>query len=570
MNCFKVIVFLHCLLFIFSCGHKHAQPSPEVVSGLNLKKGPVISCSPGGDEFGIVHFNDINYNNEIKSKLNTAIALLHSFEYDEAEKAFADIIELQPDCALAYWGVAMSNFHPLWEPPSPADLAKGAKAVAIAQSIRQKSVQETGFINAVAAYYKNWQQTDPKTRNLQFEKAMGQLHQQHPKDIEATLFYTLALDAAADPGDKTLSRQKKAGQLLDSLYKNNPDHPGIVHYIIHTYDYPALAAKGLDAARRYAKVAPASAHALHMPSHIFTRLGLWDDCIQSNIQSVNAAKCYAQATGIKGHWDEELHGLDYLVYAYLQKADDKAAMDQLDYLKTFTTVQPINFKTAYSFAAIPSRIALENKNWQQAARLSLLPANYPWNKFPWQEAMLHFARLLGAAHINDLKAANIELRKLQQLRDTLQNQGDVYKTKQVAIQVKAGEAWIKFASGDKSTALQYMSMAAAMEDSTTKHPVTPGELLPAKEQYADMLLEIKQYKQALQAYEEALQKSPNRWNSLHGAATAAEKYGDTSRAALYYGQLIKITAPRSARPVLQIAKLYLNKSSYAIHKTGSY
>jgi tetratricopeptide (TPR) repeat protein len=348
---------------------------------------------------------------------------------------------------------------------------------------------------------------------------------------------------------------------LENLYKQEPDHPGVVHYIIHTYDYPGIAALALPAARRYAAVAPSSAHALHMPSHIFTRLGLWDDCIRSNIESVEAAKCYAESTGITGHWDEELHGLDYLVYAYLQKGDNAAAGDQLKYIASIKKVFPVNFKEAYTFAAAPSRMVLENKNWHEAAGLQLHPSDFPWEKFPWQEAINHFTRLLGAAHINNISAAEAELAKLHALSDTLQKQKDLYKANQVAIQVKAGEAWIAFMKGRKSYALKAMSAAADMEDSTSKHPVTPGEVIPARELYADMLLQMQQYENALQQFEKVLQKSPNRFNSLYGAGVAAERSGLMDKAVFYYKQLSSIASPNSNRPELLVAKKFLGKRS---------
>lgn len=543
---------------LLGCTENNSKPSKELISQLHLKSGQIISCGPPEKEFGAVNF-EISGNENVKKDFNTAAALLHSFEYDESEKVFAKIIEESPDCAMAYWGVAMCNFHPLWEPPTEADLKKGAKAIEIANSINRKSKRESEYINAVAAYYQDWNKTDPKMRCLHFEKAMEQLHNKYPDDKEASIFYALALDAAADPTDKTYARQKKAGDILNALYVAEPNHPGIIHYIIHNYDYPVIAKFALTAARRYAEVAPSSAHALHMPSHIFTRLGLWDECIQTNIRSVAAAKCYAESAGIKGHWDEELHGIDYLVYAYLQKGDNNAANEQLKYLASINEVYPINFKEAYTFAAVPSRIALENKDWEQATRLELLPQSFPWNKFPWQEAIIHFAHLLGAAHTKDFLSAQAELKKLNMLHDSLQKQKDIYKTKQVAIQIKAGEAWIAFMKNKETEALNLMKTAADMEDSTSKHPVTPGEVLPARELFADMLFQMRKYEAALQAYEEVLQKSPNRFNGLYGAGLAAESSGNIEKAVLYYKQLISVSKSNSDRPELLAVKKFLKE-----------
>jgi len=384
---------------------------------------------------------------------------------------------------------------------------------------------------------------------------MEKLWRKYPTDKEAAIFYALALDASADPTDKTFKNQLKAASILHGLYLSEPNHPGIIHYIIHTYDYPVLADSALDAARRYAKVAPSSAHALHMPSHIFTRLGLWDECISSNLASVASAKCYAEQAQINGHWDEELHGMDYLVYAYLQKGNSKAASEQLQYLRGIDKVYPVNFKVAYAFAAIPSRYYLENRNWRGAATLPLAPASFPWNKFPWQEAIIHFSRLLGAVHLNQEAFAAQELARLKELRDVLDQQKDSYKSKQVSIQIKTGEAWIRYTWGDKKEAVTTMQMAADMEDSTQKHPVTPGEVLPARELLGDMLLDRQEYRAALQCYEQVLQNSPNRFNSLCGAGKAAENLGDHQKAMQYYHQLQTFTGGANCdRTELDLAK----------------
>jgi len=510
---------------LVACGSDHSTPSASVIDALHLKTGALISCGAPEVELGTVDF-ETSCDTAIKKDFNVAVELLHSFEYDESEKVFAGIIGRAPGCAMAYWGVAMCNFHPLWEPPTKADLKKGGEAVDIARSITATSAHESAYIDAVAAYYKDWDKDIPfRVRAAAFEKAMERLYRKYPADGEAAIFYALALDAAASPGDKSYIKQRAAGNILNALYKSQPNHPGIIHYIIHTYDYPGIADMGLAAARRYAEVAPSSAHALHMPSHIFTRLGLWDDCIRSNKASVAAAQCYAQSAGIRGHWDEELHGIDYLIYAYLQKGDTRAAEEQLRYLDTIREFYPANLKVAYTLAAAPARVALETRDWAAAATLSLHPGLL-WEKFPWQEAINHFARLLGNVHLGKAEAAQSELVRLGQLYDVLVKQNETYRAGQVAIQMKAGEAWIRFAAGKKTEAMQLMKLAADMEDSTSKHPVTPGEVLPARELYADMLLENKEYVTALREYEEVLQRSPNRLNSLHGV-DLAQKFAET-------------------------------------------
>lgn len=532
---FSIIV---CLI---SCNSQQSNPTSEVIKQLNLKRGAVISCGPTEAQFGSVDF-DMTCDKNEKKDFNLAIELLHSFEYDESEKVFAKIIDATPDCAMAYWGVAMCSFHPLWNPPTETELAKGSNAINIAKSIPTKSAREAGYINAIGLFYEDWKTKDHHTRCVNFENAMDKLHTSYPDDNEAAIFYALSLDAVADPKDKTYARQKKAGAILEALYKSAPDHPGIVHYIIHTYDFPELAVLALPAARRYAGVAPSSAHALHMPSHIFTRMGLWDEAILSNLKSIEAAKCYAESADIPGHWDEELHGLDYLVYAYLQKGENMLAVKQVQYLASITKVYPVNFKVAYAFASIPSRYVLENKKWKEAAVLELRPG-FSWDRFPWQEAIIHFTRLLGAVNIHDLPSAKLELAKLNLLRDTLKKQKDTYKSTEVAIQIIEGEAWIQFASGDRKGAVNKMQLAAAMEDSTGKHPVTPGEVLPARELLGDMLLQMGKNPDALQAYEAVLRQSPNRFNSLFGAGKAAEKASDKQKAIYYFKHLVAITDP---------------------------
>ncbi len=545
---------------LFSCREKATEQSSasrqSALEALALKRGAVITCGPPDQVLGKVAFATSCPG--AAADFNLALALLHSFEYEEAEKVFARIIDANPGCAMAYWGVAMSNFHPLWTPPSEAELRKGHGAIRLARDLPEQSDREAGYLAAIAAFYQQWNEADHRTRCLRFEKAMEKLAADYPTDKDAAIFYALALTAAADPADKTYSRQKKAGAILNSLYPAQPDHPGIIHYLIHTYDFPQLAALALPAARKYASVAPSSAHALHMPSHIFTRLGLWAECIQSNQASISSAQCYAQAAGIKGHWDEELHGLDYLMYAYLQAGNNQRALAQWQYLKTIKEVSPVNFKVAYAFAAVPARYVLENKLWQQAAVLPLQPAGFPWARFPWQKAIVHFTRLMGHVHLGNLREAQAEVAELGRLEALLTEQKDAYKANLVRIQVHAGQAWIQFKQGNHAQALQRMQRAAELEAQTEKHPVTPGEVLPARELLADLLLQLHQPAAALVAYEAALESHPNRFNGLYGAGLAAEKAGDRQKARAYYQQLLELVRPAaSPRPELTLAKQFL-------------
>jgi tetratricopeptide (TPR) repeat protein len=554
-----LLYFILLPLIIVSCTTKNSGPSEEAIKEINLKRGAVISCGPPGEQFGVVAF-DIAGSEKVKKDFNLAIKLLHSFEYDEAEKVFAKIIDEEPGFAMAYWGVAMCSFHALWTPPSETELKKGSTAIALAQFITQKTKREAGYIDAIASFYKDWDKVDHHSRCINFEKGMEKLYTAYPDDKEAAIFYSLSLVASANPADKSYKNQKKAGGILNALYPGEPDHPGIIHYIIHTYDYPELATIALPAARKYALVAPSSAHALHMPSHIFTRLGLWNECIQSNLVSVASAKCYAEEAGIKGHWDEELHGLDYLVYGYLQKGDNIEAKKQWDYLNSITDVTPSNFKVAYAFAAIPARYVLENKLWNEAANLKIYPANLVWQKFPWQKAIYHFAKLMGSVNTGRIDAAKAELNTLHSIYDTLLKQKDAYKANQVLIQVKTAEAWIQLKEGKQIEALKLMNEAVEMEDKTEKHPVTPGEVIPARELLADMLLQMNKPQQALEAYEEDLKKHPNRFNAVYSAGLASEKLGNPEKAALYYRQLLTFVNPANCnRPELTAINLFLKK-----------
>lgn len=557
-------------LFLITLGSCHVNekplPTAEAIKAIDLKRGDIIVCGASNQQFGSVGFASACAGS-VQKDFDLAIALLHSFEYDEAEKVFAKIIDAAPTCATAYWGVAMCNYHPLWAPPTQTELKKGARSIAIAQSLMPGTGRESAYINAMAAFYKDWDKTEHRTRSSEFANAMQRLYKQYPTDKETAIFYALSLTAAADPADKTYKNQRTAGAILNALYAEQPNHPGVVHYLIHTYDTPELAKLGLPAARKYASVAPSSAHALHMPSHIFTRLGLWDECIRSNVASVSSAKCYAEQAGMTGHWDEELHGLDYLVYAYLQKGDNDRAKAQLNYLQTISVVSPTNFKVAYAFAAIPSRYVLENRLWSEAMTLKLHPANLPWQDYPWQKAILHYARAMGAVQLGKTKEANAELAELSRLHASLVESKDTYKAKQVQIQLKTAEAWLRLKEWKSGEALQLMNTAADLEDGTEKHAVTPGAMIPAREMLGDMLLELNQSALALAAYETNLKKSPNRFNGLYGAGKAAAKSNNPEKAAYYFRQLRAIAnSTHATRPELETARRFLNQHNAVTHR----
>jgi len=549
-------------LLLSSCTGK--QTSPELtkeLADLNLTRGNITLCGSGKDEFGSVKFS-LSCSESVRDKFNLATALLHSFEYREAEKLFASVMDQDPQCILAYWGAAMCNFHPLWEPPNVNDLKKGAKIIELGRSVIQDPTsREAAYLEAIATIYDHWDTVRHSARLQKFKVASEKVFEKYPEDQEAAIFYSLALVASASPADKTFQNQKRAGEILQSIFAQQPNHPGIAHYIIHTFDYPELAELALPTARKYARIAPASAHAQHMPSHIFIRLGLWSEAAESNLQSVSAAQCYAESLGNKGHWDEELHGLDYVVYAYLQQAEDSKALEQLEYMKTITEVFPQDFKVAYAFAAIPARYAVERQDWKAAAALELSLPDFPWDNFLWEKSNVNFARLLGAIHLNRLEEARHELKNLQEIHKQLTDAKETYKANLVLIQIKASEGWILAAEGKHTEAVKPMKEAAAMEDATEKHPVTPGPIIPARELLGDLYLQMGDFVNAFQAYEASLKHNPNRFNGLYGAGQSLEKSGNIKKAVPYYQLLDSIShSSASNRPRLLHARAVIKNS----------
>ena len=554
----KIGIPLTSILFIFLIGCKNNTPKPNLAN-LDLLRGELQLC--GNGQFGDVSFSE-SCSYETRETFNLAISLLHSFEYIEAEKAFVQVIDADPDCAMAYWGVAMSIYHGLWAPPEKAILEKGVKLLAVAEKL-PKSDKAEQYLAAIGAFYNDWETVDNQTRKQSYAQKMQAMYEANKGDTEVAVFYALALRASAIPSDITYSKQREAGKLLEELFEKEPNHPGIAHYIIHSYDYPELAELGLSTARRYADIAPNSAHAQHMPSHIFTRLGLWEESINTNINSASSAICYSESISPGAHWDEEVHAMGYLVYAYLQTGNNKLANEQYTYLKTFKKIFPANFKIAYTAAAIPARIAVENKNWEEAAGIALPQiAGMEWQKFPWQKSLLYFARALGNIHSNNLESAQEDLNVLRSSEKELTALGKAYEANQVAIQTKTIEAWIQLKKGNDEAALALMTTAAQMEGKTSKHPVTPGEILPADELLADMFLALNKPQEALVAYELNLQRRPNRFNGIYGAAIAAEQSGNREKASVYYEALLKLTGNiESDRQEIKVAKAYLEKNA---------
>jgi hypothetical protein len=510
--------------------HEHPAGEPEKLGKVNFP----VSCDAA-----------------LQLQFNRAVAMLHSFWYEKANEEFAAVTKKDPACGMAYWGIAMTLYHPIWEAPGPAALKQGSEAVAKAKLAAPKTERERDYISAIETFYKDSDKLDHHTRALAYEKAMEQLHARYPDDREAAIFYALALQGSASPTDKSYANQKKAGAILEKILAEQPDHPGVAHYLIHAYDYPPLASDALDAARSYAKIAPDSPHALHMPSHIFTRLGLWQESIESNLASEAAAQKY-NAPG------NELHARDYLVYAYLQGGQDRAAKKVIDTTPPPLPKDPQYFNGLYATGTMSPRYAVERHRWAEAAALTVPPNTFPGGRYAWAEANIHFARALGASHTGDIDSARKELQKLESLRDTLIQTNEKYWADQVEIQREIATAWSTLAEGKHEEALRQMRHAADHEDSTDKHPVTPGVILPARELLGEMLLELKQPTQALVEFEGTLRTAPNRYNALSGAARAAKLSGNNEKAKSYYTKLLGICDHADGdRPELKDAKSFL-------------
>jgi tetratricopeptide (TPR) repeat protein len=514
------------------------------------------------ERLGQVNFQ-VSCNRKAQMQFNHAVAWLHSFEYEEAEKAFSEVTVTDPRCGMAYWGIAMSNYHPLWAPPGSAELQKGSSAVEKGKAIGAQTQRELDYLAAIEAFYKDADKLDHRTRTFAYSDAMKQLHQRYATDNEAGVFYALTLIATGMMShDKSYAREKEAAQILNRVLAREPQHPGVSHYLIHSYDYPALAQLALPAARSYAKIAPASAHAQHMPSHIFTRLGLWQEAIRSNLDAKQSAQAFAVRNHLSGVWDEQFHSMDYLAYAYLQGAQDKHARGLLEELNKIPKAEPETFKVAYAVAAIPARYALERRRWDEAAKLALPNlGGFQWQPFRGAEAHIYFARAIGAARTGDVIAATREVKKLATIRNELratQSKGDYDWARQVEIEGMVASAWLAQADGRSEVALRLMRAAADLDDATDKHPVTPGAILPAREQLGELLLELKQPSSALEEFKTSLAQAPNRFNGLYGAARAAKLAGDQKTAKSYYGKLVVLSRQAdSTRPVIEEAKAFL-------------
>ena len=505
----------------------------------------VASCSLVQDHqhshderLGAVHF-PTSCNEAAQKEFDRAVALLHSFQFSKAIQGFNATLKNDPTCGIAYWGVALSQ----WSNPFAAgmkdksQLQAGKESEERGNEVGTMTEREALYLAAVYRLYKDFESTPQQTRLLAYRDAMARLAAKYPEDHEAQIFYALALAASEDPTDKSYAARLKAGAILEKLFAEEPQHPGLAHYIIHTYDVPPLAGRALNAAHHYSEIAPDAPHALHMPSHTFTRTGHWQDSIDSNVAAAAAARREGQTA-------EELHATDYQIYAYLQTGQDEAALRLLSSLPEIASrfdpkvvIGGAGGPSAgfFALAAIPARYALERRDWKQAAQLTLQQT-----PFLYTEAVTWFARGLGAAHLGQVSSARDSVIALKQIHERLLTANENYWARQVEIQELAVAAWVAYAEGKKDDALVQMMSAAVLEDGTEKSAVTPGPLAPARELLGEMFLEMNEPAQALQQFESTLKKEPGRFRSLYGAAHSAQLSGNRDAAQIYSHKLLKV------------------------------
>lgn len=502
----------------------------------------------GKDQLGRVKFAT-SCDPKVQPLFETGVAMLHSFWYSAAEKTFRDVLVQDPSCAIANWGIAailMSN--PLaGQGASPKGAAEAQAAIEQGRRVSPRTQRERDYIEAVATYYQDFSTRSERSRQEARAKAFEELAARYPDDDEARIFSALYIAGTQSQADQTFAAYLKAAAILEKEFVKYPDHPGVAHYLIHSYDAPPIARLGLPAARRYASIAPAAPHALHMPSHIFTRVGAWEDSIATNIRSAEAAKKSGELDGV-------YHGSDYMVYAYLQIARDKDAWHAMEEALKATGANPAQ-AIPYAAAAMPARYAMERGAWREAMQLQPQAS-----KFPFTDALTYFARALGAARSGDIAAAEKDAGELARLHKALQDAKNNYWATEVEIQRLAVAGWIALGQGKTNDALKLMRAAADLEDKNEKHIVTPGRIVPARELLGEMLLELKQPALALTEFEASQIREPNRFRGYYGAARAAEAAGDARKAADYYAKLVALAKNTdSSRPELARARAYVAK-----------
>ena len=535
----------------------HADRGRELTAGELRKSGTIhlkIRCDSG-----------------VQDDFETAVALLHSFFYDEARRRFIRIIEMDPECAMAHWGVAMTWIHPLWAPPTIEERAEGYAAIQRARALVGESELELGFIESVEAYYAASEIPEVEAastlqcaccgpaahsaRAKALHESLRQLHRRFPDHVEVESFYLLARLGTVDPTDKTFAVQRDAGESLEILFEENPDHPGIAHYLIHAYDYPELAEGALAAARQYDDIAPWVPHALHMPTHIYTRLGMWQDSIEGNVASSLAARDHSDRYYEGKSTMDDLHAMDYLMFAYLQTGRDAEAEELLAHLNEIKGVAPGNqFASAYAIGAMPARFLLEREKWEDAATLKPQQPELV-EQFPFAAAHIEFARAVGSARSGNPERAHKAIGRLQMLRDSVQDTKFKWWARQIDIQLLAAKAWSAFARGEEVEAERLFRESAKIEEETGTHPVTPGQILPAREQLGEMLLAMGLAGAALEEFERSLLDFPRRYNSHQGALEAAKRLGLNEVARKHATALVEMAGSSERRAdELKLAK----------------
>lgn len=526
--------------------HRYSLAMTAVVTTSVALTVPVFGQT-GGRTLGDVHF-ETSCAPEAQRLFDESMLYQHSFWYRASKNLFEEALKADPTCAIAYWGIAQSLLANPFNPTPVKNLAEGLAAIQKGKHVGAKTQRENDLLAAIGHYYTDFDKRDQRTRAQAYVGAMEEVATRYPNDEELQIHYALALNIAAPPTDKTYANQLKAAAILEPIANRRPQHPGVAHYLIHTYDYPALAEKGLDAALRYAKIAEAAPHAQHMPSHIFTRVGHWQESVASNVAAAKLAKDGKEP-------DDQLHASDYMVYAYLQMARDREARAVIDVMSTITGYNAARNTGPFALAASPARYVVERGDWVAAARLEMRPS-----KFGYVEAVGHFARALGAARLGDPDAAKADVVKLGELRDKLREAKDAYWSQQVDIQAQIAWGWVLFAERKYDEALKVLNAAAETEDKTEKATVTPGPLAPARELYGAMLLERGMTHEALAAFEMTLAKEPNRLRALAGAAKAAEQSGNKAKARAYHEKIATMVGDsESARPEIAETRAFLQK-----------
>jgi tetratricopeptide (TPR) repeat protein len=529
------------------------RASFAVAIGATLAAGlsaapPAFGQEETDQRLGTVHF-ETSCNETAQRRFDRGLRYQHSFWYTSSKEIFEDVLKADPTCGIAYWGIALSMLNnPHNAPPAP-NLPLGLATIQKAKEVGAKTERERDFIDALLVFYTDYDKISHGARVQSYLKAMEGVAQRYPQDDEAQLFYAITLNVAASPNDKTYANQLKGAAIAEKIFERQPRHPGVAHYLIHLYDTPALADKGIGAAKRYSEIAPAAPHAQHMPSHIFTRVGHWPDAIGSNIAAARSAKANKEFT-------DQLHAMDYMIYAYLQLGQDSKAQDVLNEMNALTGVNPNVMAGPYALAVSPARFMVERSDWKGAAELQVRPT-----PFAHVQAMTHFARALGASRSGNTEAAGADIAKLAELREKLREAKDPYWTEQVDIQWQVATAFLLYAKGKHDDALMAMSAAADAEDKTEKAPVTPGVPTPARELYGTMLLERGMAKESLAAFEATLKKEPHRLGATLGAAKAAEKAGDAAMARQYYTAAVTLTENADpVRPQIAEARAALGRN----------